>query len=160
MNEPPTWEDVRRKINGLWSRYDPTPEEREFITRRLSSLNQRWLDAAVEAYRAASASGVFHIAELLEHYRRIANTGTEREARKRSPDGSDAARWAAERERDRLEAIAVLERADRDSIRTAVAELRAEGWIGREPLPTRFAEWGTNALFAVQSRLTRTAAKV
>lgn len=154
MNEAPTWEDVRRKINGLWSRYDPTPEEREFITRRLSSLNQRWLDAAVETYRASSSSGVFHIAELLEHYRRIANTGTERETRKRDPEGGDAARWAAERERDRVAAIAFLERSDRERIRAAVGELRKTGWLSPDPLPTRFDEWGTNSLFAVQSRLT------
>jgi len=153
MTDQPTWETNRIRINGLWSRYNPTPEEREFIVRRLSALNQRWLDAAIDSYRAASASTVFHCAELLEHYRRIANTGAERATARRTDHDAIRSQWAAELERDRTEAIRALRKLDRSRIREAVDALRAAGWIGREPLPGKFEDWRDSALFGVYNRL-------
>ena len=85
MNDATSWDEVRRRINGLWPRYEPTPEERELTVRRLSALNQRWLAVAVDDYRASNGSTVFRLAELLDHYRRIANAGEEREAARTTP---------------------------------------------------------------------------
>lgn len=155
QTESPTWETVRQRINGLWSRYKPTEEERALIVRRLSGLNQRWLDAAVDSYFAASTSTVFRLAECLEHYRRIANAGEERATAARAAQGGSAVEWNAERERDRQEAIRALSEAPREEVRAAVEWLRAKRFISDKPLPARFEEWRTTPLLFVYCVLTR-----
>lgn len=152
--ESPTWETVREQINGLWSRFQPTDAERALIVRRLSGLNQRWLLAAVESYRTASSSTVFHIAECLEHYRRIANAGEERAQSRRNATGGDAVDWRAQRDRDRLEALRTISAAPREEVRAAVEWLRGKGFISAQPLPGRFEDWRTTPLLFVHSVLT------
>lgn len=141
MESQPTWDSVREKINGLWPRFEPTDAERQLIRDRLAKLNPRWLDAAVDAYRCETASTVFRIAELLEHYRRIANTGAERAAvAKSSPEtarADDERRVSA----DHAAAVRTLRAAPRDQVADVVRELRGRGWIGAEQLPANFADW-------------------
>lgn len=155
MNEPTSWDEMRRRINGLWPRYEPTPEERELAVRRLSSLNQRWLAVAVDEYRAANASTVFRLAELLDHYRRIANAGEERESARAKPR-ADVRRdeWAVERARDHAAALRELARVDRARVARAVASLRSKGWISTKPLPSDLAEWPISSVLFVHAALT------
>jgi hypothetical protein len=141
MEREPNWDDVRVRINGLWPRYEPTDTERQLISDRLSRLNARWLLAAVDSYRCDTASGVFRIAELLEHYRRIANTGAERAAvAKASPAATradDERRVAS----DHTAAIRTLRAAPRDHVAAVVRELRGRGWITDAQLPARVEDW-------------------
>lgn len=136
-----TWNDVRERINGLWPRYEPTPTERQLISDRLSKLNARWLLAAVDAYRCETASTVFRIAELLEHYRRIANTGAERAAAAKSSPAAaraDDERRAAD---DHAAAIRTLRAARREHVAEVVRELRGRRWITDAQLPPRVEDW-------------------
>ena len=140
MESQPTWDSVRGKINGLWPRFEPTDAERQLIRDRLAKLNPRWLDAAVDAYRCETASTVFRIAELLEHYRRIANTGAERADVKPSPmdtRADDERRVAS----DHAASVRTLRTAPRDEVAAVVRDLRGRGWIGAEQLPANFADW-------------------
>ena len=150
----PTWPANRARINGLWPRYEPTDAERELTVSRLSNLNQRWLAAAIDAYRCATASTVFRLAELLDHYRAIANTGESRTTRQ--PTQSPERRQAdalAELEHEREQCIARLRTMPRADVAAMVAELRKAGWLAlSRQLPGDFAEWPRHAVFAVCAR--------
>lgn len=155
MNDATSWDEVRRRINGLWPRYEPTPEERELTVRRLSALNQRWLAVAVDDYRASNGSTVFRLAELLDHYRRIANAGEEREAARTTPKPkAQRDDWTQQRARDHAAALAELARMDRARIGRAVQSLRSRGWISASPLPANLNEWPISSVLFVHAALT------
>lgn len=157
-----TWERNRQRINGLWPRYEPTNDERDLTASRLGKLNQRWLAAAIDEYRANSDSGVFKLAELLTHYRRIANAGAER-ARTQTGKSAGAVWDSGTREtsddaQSRLEAdrehcIGVLRDASRADIAATVKRLRDTRWLGDEKLPTDFTLWRNHSLFVVVAGL-------
>ena len=155
MTETMQWDAIRRRINGLWPRHDWTDAERELAVRRLSSLNPRWLEAAVDEYRSESTSTVFRLAELLERYKRIANAGEAGAAPKAAQrQGEERERWTAERTRDHAVALSEIRRFDRQQVAEAVADLRAKGWVSAVPLPSNFADWPISSLLFVHARLT------
>jgi len=151
MDVKPTWDDIRVKVNGLWPRFEPTDAERALIATRLSSLNMRWLDAAIDEYRCESSSTVFRIAELLDIYKRIANTGERSTARPRQE--RQAENLLAELERDEAECRAWLESRPRDEIAAVVRELRTAGWISDRQLPPRVSDWPRQAVVVVTARM-------
>lgn len=149
-----TWETNRQRINGLWPRYQPTDDERRLAVGRLSSLNQRWLAAAIDDYRVECTSTVFRLSELLAVYRRIANTGAVREsaAPKKSPD-AERADLVATLERDRARCVERLRVEPRDRVAAAVQRMRAAKWLPAEPLPPRYDDWTRAHVFIVCAAL-------
>jgi hypothetical protein len=120
------------------------------------------LAAAIDEYRANSDSGVFKLAELLTHYRRIANAGAERtrtETGKRAgavwDSGTRETTHEAEQRlaADREHCIEVLRDASRADIAATVKRLRASRWLGDEKLPTDFTAWRNHSLFVVVAGL-------
>jgi len=97
---------------------------------------------------------VFRLADLLTHYRRIADTGTTVAAR--APAESPESRRAAEAaalERERVRCVARLRTVARDQIAGVVGELRKAGWLGSKPLPSDFEQWTRHSVFVVCARL-------
>lgn len=155
MDVRPTWEQVRLKINGLWPRFDPTEAERQLIVSRLSKLEMRWLDAAVESYRCETSSTVFRLAELMEHYKRISSTGESKGKMPSAPSEvmAKAELHREEHERDAAAARAWLATQPRDRVASAIKRLRETGWVGRDPIPSDFAAWKSNTALAVRARI-------
>jgi len=150
----PTWADVRERIVGLWSKFQPTEAERQLIADRLSRLNPRWLLAAVEEYRCESSSPVFKLAEVLAIYKRISSQGTLSGSK---PQGmTPAARRAqemADLEADERRCRTELAGTPRDEIAQAVRDLRAAGWIRQPQLPARLEDWSRQQVFLCVARL-------
>lgn len=154
MTPEPTWPAVRQRIVGLWPKFEPTDAEASLIASRLSGLRMRWLDEAVSNYRCECTSTVFRLAELLEHYRRIANTGIEVETKAKVVD--HAKRRAEELEaieRDAAQARRWLGTQPRAEVAMAVQRLRQMGWIKPAPLPARFEDWAGNTAMMVMARM-------
>lgn len=154
MTSEPTWPTVRQRIVGLWPKFEPTDAEASLIASRLSGLRMRWLDEAVSNYRCECTSTVFRLAELLEHYRRIANTGNELATKAKVID--QPKRRAEEREeieRDAAQARQWLGTQPRAEVAMAVQRLRQMGWIKAAPLPARFEEWADNTAMMVMARM-------
>lgn len=153
MDVRPTWTQVAAKIAGLWPRYEPTDAERALIVSRLSGLRMDWLDKAVEDYRVANSSTVFRLAELLECYKRIANTGESPAGAPRASTRQQVEADQRRHEEDAAQAREWLATQPRADIAAAVAWLRQQGWIGPAPLPPRVAEWRANTAMLVQARM-------
>lgn len=148
-----TWETNRQRINGLWPRYQPTEEERRLAVGRLSGLNQRWLSAAIDDYRAECTSTVFRLSELLAVYRRIANTGATRQAAPATNPQAERDRLAADLEADRARCVERLRTTPRDRVADAVRRMRDTKWLPREPLPARYDDWTRAHVFIVCAAL-------
>ena len=149
-----TWSANRARINGLWPKYEPTDAERELANQRLAGLRQDWLAAAVDSYRCECSSTVFRLAELLEHYRRIANAGDDVKLKRANQDR--AAERVRERDalkQDREQCVAELRRTTRADVAAAVKRLRAIGWLSDRPLPPDVSEWTDPQVFMVCAAL-------
>ena len=148
-----TWETNRQKINGLWPRYQPTDEERRLAVGRLSGLNQRWLSAAIDDYRAECTSTVFRLSELLNVYRRIANTGAACRVAPATNPQAERDRLAAELEADQIRCIERLRSTPRERVADAVVRMRAAKWLPNQPLPARYEDWTRPHVFIVCAAL-------
>lgn len=153
MDLKPTWTQVAAKIAGLWPRYEPTDAERALIVSRLSGLRMDWLDKSVEDYRVANSSTVFRLAELLEHYKKIANAGESPLAPTRTAVRQQVQDDQRRHDEDAEQAREWLATQPRAEIAAAVQWLRQQGWLGATPLPPRVADWRSNAALMVQARM-------
>jgi len=150
----PTWATVRERITGLWPKYQPTDAERALIANRLSSLRMDWLNAAVESYRCADSSTVFRLADLLEHYRRIANSGSSQAAPRAESAETRRARQEDERKAEAEAARAWLLTQPRTNVAQAVQSLRAMRMLGSAQLPARVQDWSDSQALMVLARCT------
>ena len=148
----PNWQTNRDRINGLWPRFDPTPAERELITARLADLNPECVRDAIDAYRCASGSTVFRLAEFLEIYRATLNASAERQAAQTSYPDRVRDR-AAELAADRAACMQQLDSTPRADVARAVVALRYSGWLSNESLPARYDEWRDSQIFVVVAGL-------
>jgi hypothetical protein len=149
---PPNWQTNRDRINGLWPRFEPTAAERELINARLANLNHEWVRDAIDAYRCASGSTVFRVAEFLDIYRATANASAERHAAQTSYPDRVRDR-AVELAADRAACMQRLDATPRDDIARAVVALRYSGWLSNKPLSPRYEDWRDSDIFVVVAGL-------